>query len=70
MSIAYVDREYFFQNPNGGSYPKDWLQRQFWKCWELAGITSFHGSSPRVYDFRHNYATRVLQKWMDDGKRR
>lgn len=68
MSIAYVDREYFFQNPNGGNYQEDWIQRQFWKCWELAEITSFHGSSPRVYDFRHNYATRVLQKWMDDGK--
>lgn len=68
MSIAYVDREYFFQNPNGDTYSRDWVERHFWKCWKLAGITSFHGSSPRVFDFRHNYATRVLQKWMDDGK--
>lgn len=67
-SLAYTDREYFFQNPNGGVYPEGWVQRQFWKCWKIAGITSFHGSTPRVYDFRHNYATRILQKWLEEGK--
>lgn len=68
MKRVYLDREYFFQNPNGDSYPAVWVQRQFWKCWEITGITSFHAATPRVSDFRHNYATRVLQKWMDDEK--
>jgi len=68
INTIYADREYFFQNPNGSPYTANWIQNQFWKCWDIAGITTFHGSHPRVYDFRHNYGTRILQKWMDEGK--
>ena len=67
-NIAYKNREYFFKNPKGDVYPENWLQRHFWRCWKIAGITSFHGSTPRIFDFRHNYATRILQKWLEDGK--
>lgn len=68
INTVYVDREYFFQSPKGSPYTAEWIQNQFWKCWDVAGITTFHGSHPRVSDFRHNYATRILQKWMDEGK--
>jgi integrase/recombinase XerD len=68
INTVLVNREYFFQGPNGNPYTANWIQNQFWRCWDLAGISTFHGSRPRVSDFRHNYATRTLQKWMDEGK--
>lgn len=68
INTVFADREYFFQNPEGNPYTADWIQDQFRRCWNLSGISAFHGSRPRVYDFRHNYATRMLQKWMDEGK--
>ncbi|MDA8441228.1 MAG: tyrosine-type recombinase/integrase [Peptococcaceae bacterium] len=68
INTVFVNREYFFQDPNGNPYTACWTQKQFWRCWDLAGVSTFHGSRPRVFDFRHNYATRMLQKWMDDGK--
>jgi len=68
IKTIYVDREYFFQSPNGKPYTANWIQNIFWKCWDIAGIYDFHGSRPRVSDFRHNYATRTLQKWLDEGK--
>ncbi len=68
IKTIYIDREYFFQSPNGNPYTANWIQNIFWKCWDIAGIYDFHGSRPRVSDFRHNYATRTLQKWLDEGK--
>ena len=62
------NRQYFFQRPDGNPYTVGWIQDQFWKCWKIAEITEFHGTRPRVYDFRHNYATRILQKWLNEGK--
>jgi integrase/recombinase XerD len=68
IKFVYIDRRYFFQNPKGNPYTAGWIQNLFWKCWDIAGISDFHGSRPRVSDFRHNYATQTLQKWMDEGK--
>jgi len=48
LNSVYIDREYFFQSPNGSPYTAGWIQNQFWKCWDIAGITGFHGSHPRV----------------------
>ena len=67
-NLVYPDREFFFQNPKGCEYSALWVQNQFRLCWKIAGTTDFHGSRKRVYDFRHNYATRILMKWMDEGK--
>jgi integrase/recombinase XerD len=63
-----AESEYFFPHPYETTYSPLWLQYQFWKCWKLAGINEFQGSHPRVYDFRHNYATRILQQWMENGR--
>jgi integrase/recombinase XerD len=67
MSAAMKDREYFFSSPKGAAYSVAWVQGQFRKCWKKAG--NFRGAAmPRVYDFRHNYATRTLMKWLDEGR--
>jgi integrase/recombinase XerD len=63
------NHSYFFPNPNGTAYSVKWLQIQFRKCWKYAGVYHFRGAStPRIYDFRHNYATRILMKWVEEGR--
>ena len=69
MKPLRANREYFFPHPTGLAYSINWVQTQFWKCWENAGILHFRGSTtPRVSDFRHNYATRTLIRWVEEGR--
>ena len=69
IRIHCENRDYFFPHPKGSAYTANWLQNQFRKCWENAGINKFRGTTkPRVYDFRHNYVTRILMKWLKEGR--
>jgi integrase/recombinase XerD len=67
-STISKEREYFFQRSDSAHYTTEWIQKHFRMCWNIAKITEFRGLRPRVYDLRHNYATRVLQKWLDEGR--
>lgn len=62
------EREFFFQNPNGGPFTATWIQNQFFKCWRVANSTFTPNQKPRVYDWRHNFSTKVISKWMYEGK--
>ena len=66
MDSYMPGREYFFQRPDGKPYNALWLQRTFRTCIRHSGL-KFHGQSPRVYDWRHNFATRVIRKWLQEG---
>lgn len=68
MSTVQKNRNYFFPHPDGTTYCTTWVQKQFWKCWKNAGIHFRGTTAPRVYDFRHNYATRILMKWVEEGR--
>ncbi len=68
MEKKLSNREYFFQNPNGHAYSATWIQQQFFKCWRTAGISFSKREKPRVYDFRHAFALRVITNWMNEGK--
>ena len=69
MRVVLHNRDYFFSNPQGSPYPVHWVQNQFRICWGKAGILTFRGATkPRVYDFRHNYATRILMRWLEEGR--
>lgn len=59
-------REFFFQHFNGGPCPVHWMRNQFKICWRKSGLDNGQ-QKPRPYDFRHNYATRILMKWMNEG---
>ncbi len=61
-------RTYFFQNPSGGPFTASWIQNQFFKCWKYAGISFSKGYRPRIYDWRHNFATRIIIQWMNEKK--
>ena len=59
---------YFFPNMRGGQILPSNLNRVFRTCWTNAKIPNSHGNPPRVYDFRHSFATKKLYEWHDFGK--
>ena len=50
------------------SHRRRWISNQLKKYWREAELDKKTGTSPRVYDFRHNYATRIIMKWFDSGE--
>ena len=60
-------REWFFQYPDGGQIPTRWAQWHFSKAWRKSTLFS-RGNNPRPYDLRHNFATRTLMRWIDEGR--
>ena len=68
MQSKLPGREFFFQDTNGRPFTAMWIQNQFYKCWKVAGIVFNQDHKPRVYCFRHNFATKVITDWMCVGK--
>ncbi len=68
VSSVMPEREPFFPNSNGGFYGKQGLEKTFRKVLKKANITGTGRRSPRLYDFRHTFATHRLYRWMRDGK--
>jgi len=60
-------RTYFFQSPSGKAYSSSWLTSSFHKCWEMSGNGNERGTCV-PFDLRHNYASRTLMRWNEDGK--
>lgn len=57
--------EFFFPDPSGASYSSSWLKHSFKMLW----LTAYPESSAavRAYDLRHQFATTVLMKWLNEG---
>lgn len=61
-------RELFFPNSDGDMYTKKWIEKTFSILRKKAGIVTDSGQLPRLYDFRHTFATHRLYHWMQEGK--
>jgi integrase/recombinase XerD len=59
------DREWFFEDKHGRQYSPSWLIAVYHLCCGLAGGIA-PGSTP--YTLRHNYATRTLMRWVEEGR--
>lgn len=69
MENRIKERTYFFEHTDGTPYNICWLQKTFRLCIKRSAIVlNEHGRYPRVYDFRHNFATRVIQRWISQDK--
>ena len=68
VSAVMPDREPFFPNSEGGFYGKRGLEKTFRQTLMKAGIAGTGRRSPRLYDFRHTFATHRLYHWMREGK--
>lgn len=69
MSRQFPEREYFFQRTaENMPVTAEWQGDLFRACAKHAGMDFPDGMWPRVYDFRHNFATHVIRKWIHEGK--
>lgn len=62
----YQNRAWFFITPYGNRPWMEWFQNRFHDCMTRAEIYS-SDPKPRIFDLRHNFATRKLQQWLDAG---
>ena len=68
-SKIFPARDYFFPNYDGaGHYSKEGLAKTFRKCIKIAGLKTYNGNRPRMYDFRHTFATERMNLWLKEGK--
>jgi len=58
---------YFLERTPGEKITTSWVDRQFNLAWNLSGLEK-RGATPRPYDFRHNFATRTIIRWLDEGR--
>ncbi len=59
---------WFFPNKNGLPYSSGTAYELFRRALTVAGIShGGRGKGPRLQDFRHTYAVRVLNKWVQAG---
>ena len=68
ISAVMPEREPFFPNSEGGFYGKRGLDKTFRQTLVKAGVAGTGRRSPRLYDFRHTFATHRLYHWMREGR--
>ena len=61
-------REVFFPNNKGQVYGTSYIDTTFRNIRAKAGIQQAGEHPPRLYDFRHTFATHRLYQWMREGK--
>ncbi|NQV15484.1 tyrosine-type recombinase/integrase [bacterium] len=69
VSRIFPDRVAFFPNSHGQHYHNSMIGywfHLFWKKTRLTNLSS--GNPPRVHDFRHTYAVKRLNLWVQEGK--
>jgi integrase len=67
-SCLFPDRIAFFPNPWGKPYHYHIIDGWFHLFWKKTGITHSSGNPPRVHDFRHTFAVKRLNLWVQEGK--
>ena len=60
-------RKYFFSNPSGGIYDASRLNAIFIKIRKKLGIYGTDICKPKLYGFRHSFATHRLYQWLKEG---
>ena len=69
VSWIYPNRIAFFPNQCGTFYKRRMVGLWFQLFWNKTGLTnSISGNPPRVHDFRHTFAVKRLNLWVQEGK--
>jgi len=61
-------RVLFFPNSEGNQYTKKWIEKTFDIARRKTGLATSGEHPPRLYDFRHTFATHRLYQWYRNGK--
>jgi integrase len=69
-TLASVNSEYFFARSDNNPFNASWLFNIVRQCWRWAhsGIPKSQIPRFRPYDLRHLFASKVLHKWIDEGR--
>ena len=69
-NVLFGDNEFFFPNSNGGCLSDDFYQKYFKQAFERAHPSIPKSQLPfvRVYNLRHQFASVVVHKWLNDGE--
>lgn len=68
ISHIFIDRTVFFPNQCGKYYSNGMIDHWFHLFWNKTGITNSSGNPARVHDFRHTFAVKCLNLWVQEGK--
>ena len=68
LEFIFPERTYFFPNRQDNQYSNGFLSSTFHEIWGKTGISIISGNSPRVHDFRHGFAVKRLNLWVEEGK--
>jgi integrase len=69
VSQILPDRTAFFPNPFGQYYHGGMIDVWFHLFWEKTGLANVaSGNPPRVHNFRHTFAVKRLNLWVQEGK--
>lgn len=68
VSAVFPNREAFFPSYRGTFYTKYGMQKLFREIIKETGIAKNNGHNPRLYDFRHTFATHRLYQWMNEDR--
>ena len=68
VSAVKSEREAFFHSYRGNFYAKYGMEEVFRNTLRETGIAGNNGHNPRLYNFRHTFATHRLYQWMREGK--
>jgi integrase len=61
-------RKFFFSNTSNMPYSTNNVRNAFSLTTEKLGIQKTGIATPRLYDFRHTFATHRLYRWLQEGK--
>ena len=59
-------KTYFFERDAGTRISAEWITHQFHYCWRNSELPK--RGNPRPYDLRHNFATRTMMRWVNEGR--
>ena len=62
INLLYPNRVYFFQAANGKSHQRQWISKNFKKCWN-----QYNNTHAIPYDLRHHYAITNINNWVNKG---
>ena len=69
-NLIVGEKEYFFTNKNGNVINCRQIETAIKRCWIIANPETKPNMLPKIrpYDLRHQFASAVLHKWLDEGR--
>ncbi len=67
-SLFVANSEYFFSRSDGSAISQNYLWNTVTRCWKTANANVKDIPTITPYTFRHQFASAILMKWLEEGK--